>query len=304
MNNRILTMALSPEASNTLAALLPDSPVQSVEDHGSVQFALGQGGQGIAVLVVGPDLPADQCASIFTWVALYAPHVQCVLAVLDDHLPRVIEVKNQITSMSVVRYPWEEGVLPQLVKNLVATSAIRALEDRFMRQSLAPFAANIGQTRIVTLYHLFGLQSDGTGSERVLSFLEVAVAFRDSQVMGALQSQDIAMHAGAEGMRMAEILTHVKRWYEAFESGSPVRSLPSVFSVLNGVLMVRDIKDQFAPANGPIGATPNADQCCLLALLTWPKSNAVLKQRQDGVWLVEEAAGSTEFRSSIRQLLA
>lgn len=304
MNKRILTMALSPEAGAELAAIIPDAVLQRMKDATEVQFAIGQGGQGIAVLVVGADVPADECASMFTWVSLYAPHVQCVMVARDDQLPKIIEVKNQVTSMSVAQYPWQENTLRKLVENLVVRSEQKAVEDRFMRKSLAPFAVNIGQARIITLYQLLGQKSDGEGSERVLSFLEVAVAFRDQLASGPLQTKELLLHASDEAIRMVEIMEHVKRWHEAFDDGSPVRSLPSVFSVLNGVLMIRDIEDQFAPANGPIGAIPTSEQCCLLALLSWSKSSAILKQRHDGLWVVEEANGLNSRQSSLGELLA
>lgn len=304
MNRRVLTMSLDSQNAVDLSAILEGWQVQHVAGRSAMESVLVREGHQVALLVVGAEVPAEVCAGVFNWVKQYTPHVQCVLAARESQMKKLIEVKNQVTSMSVLLCPWQQEAVVELAEKLSSRSAQSFAEERFLGLRLAPFVTNVGQGRVIALFQLLGdgTTSDGA-SERLSSYLEVAVAFREHCSASAQLEREFELHAVAESTRMQEVFEHLKEWHAAFEQGSRVPSLPSVFSVQDGVLLIRDIEGQFAPVNGPVGATPTAEQCCLLALLSWPRSRSVLSKRHDGVWIIENAFTTTTNPGRLSELL-
>lgn len=262
--------------------------VEKAPDGGidSIKPLLVSGDGDWSVVVLGPELSSPECVEICTWLSMYLPHARCLMVVQEGHLQKLIDVKNQVTVLSAIQFPWDAQSLRVLVDDLVARSETSRREQEFLGMSLAQGLTNVRQTRVTTLYQLLGQVNADGPSDRLLGLIEAAIALQDDLTQKLMGDRDLLSHVRTEATRMAAILAHVRDWHSTFQGGLAVRSLHGLFTVQEGSLVVRDILDQLQPLNGPVGVEPTPEQCCLLALLTWPPSRAALGQRADGAWVV------------------
>jgi hypothetical protein len=303
MAHRILSVGLSVEASNSLHQTM--AGVEAAEEEGvdAVKARLIHS-DGWSLVILGPKLSADQCADLNSWLAVFLPHVRALMVVDAGQVEKLISVKNRVTALAAIQFPWEQTVLRELIEDLLSRSDQSRREHDFLGASLAKGLLNVRQTRVTTLYQLLAQQHNGESADRLLTLIEAAIALQDDQTKALMGNHDLLSYVQAEARRMAGMLAHIREWHSTFQKGVAVRSLHGLFTVEEGSLVIRDIHAQLQPLNGPPGGEPTLEQCCLLALLTWPPSRATLNRRTDGAWVARVDEDVAQRDSSLLQMLA
>lgn len=305
MNEMIISTGLNRAESQGLLQALPQgASLKEFDDVASLKQFLRDNAQEGAVLAIGAECPAKEVIDAFSWAHLYTPHMQCLLLVEEGEVERLIEIKNRITTLAVAQMPAGQDLLKDQLAHLVARAREALDEDRFLRKPLATGLLNVRQIRTTTLFQLLGASPEGGIEGGLLSYLEAAACVQQDPVTKGLSSDhDLFSHVKSEARRMSAILANVREWHTTFEKGESVRSFVDIFRMVGDDLVVRDIFAQLTPINGSIGSDPDPKECCLLALLTRPRSRAWLTQTGDGQWLV--ATGGPEASTgTLRALLA
>lgn len=287
-----------------LQALPQGSSIKEFEDIPSLKQFLRDNAHEGAVLVIGAECPAKEVIDAFSWAHLYTPHLQCLLLIEQGDVERLIDIKNRISAFAVAQMPADNVLLKNQMERLVARARVALDEERFLRKPLATGLLNVRQIRTTTLFQLLGASPDGGIEGGLLSYLEAAtIVQQDSVTKGLASDHDLFSHVKTEARRMSTILANVREWHTTFEKGESVRSFVDIFKMVGDDLVVRDILAQLTPINGPIGLDPSPKECCLLALLTRPRSRAWLAQTAESQWLVATSAPETPT-SNLKALLA
>lgn len=303
MAHRVLSVGLSVEASNSLRQTLAGVEAAAEEGVDAVKERLMHS-DGWSLVILGPKLSADQCSDLSAWLAAFRPHVRALMVVEAGQVEKLISVKNRVTTLAAVQFPWEQTALRELIEDLLSRSDQSRREHDFLGASLAKGLLNVRQTRVITLYQLLSQQHGGESADRLLAFIEAAIALQDDHTKALMGNHDLLSHVQAEARRMAGMLAHIREWHSTFQKGVAVRSLHGLFTVEEGSLVIRDIHAQLQPLNGPPGVEPTIEECCLLALLTWPPSRATLNRRADGAWVAHVDEDVAQRDTSLLQMLA
>lgn len=296
-------MGLPSEASQSLLKTLVGVEVAEDDSPEAVK-ALLMDSEDWSLVVLGPKLSSAQCTDLCAWLGAFLPHARALLVVEAGQVEKLVAVKNQVTTLAAIQFPWEQNVLHDLVEDLLSRSEQSRRENAFLGASLAKGLLNVRQTRVTTLYQLLAQQHNGESADRLLTLIEAAIALQDDQTKKLMGDHDLLSHVRAEARRMAGMLAHIREWHRTFQNGLAVRSLHGLFTVEEGSLVIRDIDAQLQPLNGPPGVEPSLEQCCLLALLTWPPSRATLNRRADGAWVARVDEDVAQRGASLLQMLA
>lgn len=287
--------ALIPDLQSTLS----DLELTAFDGAEGFKAAAMADPEGMAVLMCGPGLSAEQTIDVFSWARLYVPHLQCLAVVSAQDFQKLIAIKNAVTSMAALQTPWSVDELRATVDELIKRSELTRAQERLLRRPLAAGLFSVRQARVTSLYQLLGARTEAQSEGGLLSYMEAAAGAEEGPSTALNSNHDLFAFVRAEAVRTAEIMAHVRAWHETFASGEGQRSYLDLFTVEGEDLIVRDIEPQLRPLNGPVGAVPSHFECCLLALVTRPRSKAVLARRGAGLWVV----GTTDEQEP-RQALA
>ena len=258
--------------------------------------------EAMAILMCGTQFDAGQTIDVFSWARLYAPHLQCLAVVTGQDIQKLITVKNAVTSMAALQAPWSGDEVHTMVPDLMDRAERIKEQERFLRKPLASGLLNVRQARVTSFYQLLGARAEGLGEGGLLSYMEAAVGAEEGAGTALEANHDLFAFARSEARRTAEIAAHVRSWHDTFASGEGQRSYLDLFTVEGEDLIVRDIEPQLRPLNGPVGSSPSHFECCLLALVTRPRSKATLTRRGAGPWVVC-ASDAQESGPTLAQLM-
>lgn len=236
-------------------------------DVGSARRYVHTCGKNIDIILCDRGLPVSANIEFFNEIAAYYPHIQLVQAFQDGELGKIIEIKNQVTSMSVCRLPWDADELEGLFALLLERGRIERRREGILQQSLVDEFRKTRDNRMFLLYQAFSEGANSARGGKLLPYFATAKMVQPQEEMADLNSFDSFVHAAEEARRMVAIASHVRRWLSEWSSAGGTALATPFLEPKEGAVRVTNPGQQLSPINGPCYQDPGYEACGLMAWL-------------------------------------